>query len=113
MNIIEVKANTSYATRAMVQMLAETPGLEFVEAKLNTRTQPLSEDSNSEDWPLIVKATSKDSECRNLEIRVYNLTSGYPGSGPSDLIRCLKAMDFIVDEEEIYSCDRIQRVIER
>ena len=108
MNYFEVRTSTSYGDLAFVQIILSAPGVEVYEVELNTFGQVPKEDTPSKEWPLIIRCTSNNPEARKFEVRVFDLTSGYGGKGPSDLVDCLKATGLEFDEQEIYSSKRIQ-----
>lgn len=105
---------TTYAAVAMLRMLAENSDITFRRARLNLREGFPDELKNSEDWPLIFECTSKDRDAREFEVRVHTLTSGYGGTGPHDLVQCLKIAGFEnVDENQIFTETVINRIYEK
>ena len=110
MNNLEVRTGSSYGDTALVQIILSAPGVRVREVELNTHSQVPTEETPSSEWPLIVRCNSDNPEARTFEIRVYDLTSGYGGKGPSDLCECLKACGVDFDENEVYSSKRIQRI---
>lgn len=110
--VIEVRTTTSYGARGIVETILSAPGVVVREVVLNTMSYLPKENTPSEDWPLIIRCSSLNVESPTFEIRVFGLTSGYAGTGPTDLVGCLKATKLAFDEKEILTRRRIKKVIQ-
>ena len=113
MNKLEIRTGSSYGDLAFVQIILSAPGVKVREVELNTHGQVPREDAPSTEWPLIIRCSSDNPEARRFELRVFDLTSGYGGKGPGDLVECLKACKIDFDEDEIYTFKRIQRIYQK
>ncbi|MBP3256181.1 MAG: hypothetical protein J6M60_06840 [Clostridia bacterium] len=111
---VDINTASSYGAAAILEVMLKAPGVEVKRARINTREIPDLEEP-SENWALILECTSNTREAENFEIRVCSLTSGYGGSGPKDLVKCLKLAKVNFDENEIYSEDNrcLRRVYEK
>ena len=89
--------------------MLSAPDVEVYEVELNTNSYLPDYDASSTEWPLIIRCNSNKRDAREFEVRVFDVTSGYLGAGPQDLVGCLKATGVDFDEEEIYSSKRIQK----
>ena len=106
----DIATSTSYGAVAMLKVLLSAPGVKPVKARVNTTGNPPAYDQASEDWALIIECTSEEGEAREFEIRIFMLTSGYGGSGPHDLLKCLRLCKFKdIDESEIFSVGALKR----
>ena len=103
MNACIIETASSYGATAMLKTIAKS-GVRFVEAKLNVQSYP-TDSKDSKDWALIFKCTSDEPNNEKFEIRLHMLTCGYEGSGPHDLLECLKitGFDHQISEEEIFT----------
>ena len=106
----DIDTETSYGAVAMLKVLLSAPGVKPVKARVNTTGKSPKSDQDSEEWALIIECTSEESEARKFEIRIKMLTSGYAGSGPHDLLNCLKLCKFKnIDEDEIFTVGALKR----
>lgn len=103
MNVCIIETASSYGATAMLKTIASA-GVRFVEARLNVMSYP-TDSRDSKDWPLIFKCTSDEPNNEHFEIRIHMLTCGYSGSGPHDLLECLKisGFDHCISENEIFT----------
>lgn len=106
----DIDTTTSYGATAMLKVLLSAPGVRPVKARVNTTGHSPKMDQESEEWALIIECTSDEREAREFEIRIKMLTSGYGGSGPHDLLDCLKLCGFKdIDENEIFTVGALKR----
>ena len=106
----DIDTTTSYGATAMLKVLLSAPGVKPVKARVNTTGYSPKMDQESEEWALIIECTSDEREAREFEIRIKMLTSGYGGSGPHDLLDCLKLCGFKdIDENEIFTVGALKR----
>ena len=105
MNHIDICTGTSYGARsATIAVINSMGGPDCVKAvRLNTQLGGPDLESPSEEWALILECESRMEGLSNVEIRVCMLTSGYPGTGPHDLVEVLKSAGFKVNEHSIFN----------
>ena len=109
-NHIDINTATSYGAVGMLKMVLSAPGVKVIRARINTTVKTPNLEADSKDWALIIECESENRDVREFEIRILMLTSGYGGSGPHDLLDCLKACGFSnIDENEIFTVGALKR----
>ena len=108
MNAFVIDSPSSYGSVDMLRILANS-GINFEKAILNVESQP-TDSENSEDWPLIFECYSELSRDAKFQVRIHMVTCGYSGTGPHDLIECLKITGFnpFISVNEIFTNKHIQ-----
>ena len=107
---IDICSGSSYGTVGMLQNILSAPGVKVRKARIQTTGMIPDLDAPSSDWGLILECVSENQEAREFEIRVCMVTSGYGGTGPNDLIRCLQLAGVKnIDKNEIYSVGALRR----
>ena len=109
MSTFYIDTGTSYGDVAMLRQLAKFEGIEFNKVSLNV-TKSLTESDNPEDWPVIFECSCLIPGVRKFMVYIRNVTCGYEGAGPDDLIECLEITDFLgfVAKQEIYSRETLK-----
>lgn len=107
---VDINTASSYGALGILQVMLSAPGVEAKKARIQTNGKIPSLEVDSSEWGLIIECTSENVDAREFEIRICMVTSGYGGSGPTDLVRCLKACGFEnIDEEEIFTVKSLHR----
>ena len=107
---IDINTPTSYGAVALVRLILSAPGVQVKKARINTNGQIPSADVDPSEWALILECTSDIGEAREFDIRICMLTTGYSGSGPMDMLRCLKLAGFkSINEDEIFTVHALHR----
>ena len=107
MNAFILDTPTSYGSVGMLRTLVNA-GITFKAVHLNVKPMP-TDSENSKEWPLIFDCLSDDRDNREFQVRIHMVTCGYNGTGPNDLIECLKITGFggYVSENTIYNSKEV------
>lgn len=99
---IDINTSSGVGAAGMLRMILSAPGVEAVKARINTKAELPSWDSDSNKWPLIIECTSEGRDTREFEIRILCMKSGY-SEETQYLALCLLYCGFTdIDINEIY-----------
>lgn len=107
----DIICSTSYDTFGMLKVILN--GLELAENAIKAVRLNIEGLPQENDWAVVFEC-SDPAVLSAFEIRMKNLTCGYNGSGPNDLIKCFRLAGFdesYISSEEVYREKTLNKVI--